>query len=86
MHHKVIEVRAVYIHHVNRQNVVCVAASIGRNVEVSSYWLVNVLSVLWMKNLYLFGPLAWEEIKEVREVHKLFAICNTNFLCNAEMI
>lgn len=64
----------------------CVAARIGRKVEVSSYWLVNVLLVLWVKNLYLFGPLAGGESKEVREVLKLFAVCNTNFLCYAEMI
>lgn len=64
----------------------CVATSIGRNGEVSAYWFVNACSALWVKNLYLFGPLTWEDSEEGREVHKLFAVCNINFFCYAEII
>lgn len=50
MRHKITEVRVVYAHHVNRQDVVMGYTGIGRNSEVSAYWFVNVLSVLWVKN------------------------------------
>lgn len=86
IHHKITEVNLVCAHHLNRQDVVTssIATSVGRNSEMSACWFANVHPVLWVKNLYLFGPQAWEDSKEGREELKLFAVCNINFLCYAE--